>query len=962
MNKLNQKTIYFKWLLFLCLLNFSVDINAQCAGTSSTVTICDKYSDSNNQSYDLNNVLIGELPGGTWSTNDPAVYFALQENTGILNLWRIHYAGTHVFTYTNNLCGESATVTIDLGGYSGEDNIEGDANACSDDTAVDLNRFLGDQENDILPDVNGLWEEDPATFTGHLNDNFFNAEEAGPGNYTFTYTVAPVGSCPESISTIILKVHPRAESGEAQGLTICNNEDFSIYTNVNLNDLLTDEDSEGTWSDNSGTNQLSDLSDNIIDIQQIYNDFGIGEYSFTYLVYPTPYHPVCQESSTIVTITILPTLIGTLDVDNYCVSQDTFPVSLTYDDTYLYNGTYDITYSLSGVAQTETVSAILTNGVGSFNIEKSTAPTNSTVTLDITNIVGTSPSQTVCPSILVPSVDFLITNPSATTTNGCVNTDVTVDFMNIFDNTEVLSNQTHTIDYSITSPSGIITNLSENVLSFTNGTASFTIPGTNFVEGGDYDFNFDVVGGLDLGCTLSSSSSITPTPSEIQLDLVVDDNCDATLIDVLIDAPTLASGTYSITYDVVDQLSNNVLTQNSINFSGGTASYQIDVAGFAQGNYTVSVRSSQNDTTPCRLQFDFELQENFARGGVPDAPLADVLQTFCLSNYTSSGPTLEDISVTATGTILFYSTATDTSILPITTALVNGEDYFISNTDLNNNCEGSNRVQVVTMLTNPEGPTVTETNPEFCAADNATVSNLSVNVSNGDTTVWYDALTGGNLLDQTTILENGISYFASSENSNGCHSTDRVEVTPIVHELEPATLEFTTLSLCGLDNPTVTNLAVLENSNSYETRWFNDAESTTPLDSSTPLVANTMYYAESYNPITGCINPERFAVTILLSNCEPDAYNFFIPDAFSPNGDGKNDLYFIPNIEIIFPDFTLEILNRYGSSMFKGDINNPAWDGTNNKSSVAPNGVYFYIINYNKEGYNPIQGDLYLNR
>uniref|UniRef100_UPI0025C0EC85 hypothetical protein n=1 Tax=Maribacter sp. TaxID=1897614 RepID=UPI0025C0EC85 len=678
MNNQNKLTIFLKWFIFLIMMNYTIFSSAQCAGSDITISVCDKYSDTNNKTFDLFSVLTGESPGGSWSTTDPATYFALDSNTGVLNLWRIHSAGTHVFTYTNNSCGESANVSIDLGGYSGEDNIIGDANACSDDSSVNLNPFLGDQTNDILPDINGVWAEDPFTATGQLNDNFFNAEEAGPGTYTFTYTVAAIGICSESTTTIILKVYPRAQSGEGQGITICNNEDFSLYTNVNLNDLLTDEDTQGTWSDDSSTNQLSSLSDNIIDIQQIYNDFGVGTYSFTYTVFPTPFHPVCSEASTPVIITILPTLDGTMEVDNYCVSQNTYPVTLTYDSTLLPNGQYNIEYALTGVLGTETVSSTFNNGTATFDIEKNSVPINSIVSINIVDVGG------VCPNILVSSSSFLITDPTATVPDACINTDVTVSLSNIFDNTEVLSNQTHTINYTLTDPNSIVSNLTGNV-SFTNGNGNLIIPGTNFTEGGIYNIEFDIVGGLDLGCNINASTTITPLPSEIQLDLIVDNNCNATQINVIIDAPILSNGTYDIIYDVVDQISNNVLTQNNINFAGGTANYQIDVTSLVQGNYTVRVRSSQNDTTPCRLQFDYELTENFAIMGTPSIPTADALQSFCLNNYNITGPTLEDIQVTAGGTILFYATATDTNILPITTILVDGEDYFISNTDLNNN-------------------------------------------------------------------------------------------------------------------------------------------------------------------------------------------------------------------------------------------------------------------------------------
>ena len=53
--------------------------------------------------------------------------------------------------------------------------------------------------------------------------------------------------------------------------------------------------------------------------------------------------------------------------------------------------------------------------------------------------------------------------------------------------------------------------------------------------------------------------------------------------------------------------------------------------------------------------------------------------------------------------------------------------------------------------------------------------------------------------------------------------------------------------------------------------------------------------------------------------------------------------------------------------MFKGDSNAPQWDGRSSESinlidGIAPNGVYFYVINFNKDNKSPQQGRLYLNR
>jgi len=283
----------------------------------------------------------------------------------------------------------------------------------------------------------------------------------------------------------------------------------------------------------------------------------------------------------------------------------------------------------------------------------------------------------------------------------CVQTDATVTINNILDTSGNFANGTFTTEYVLTRPDASTETSETFELAFTNGNATFSIAGSNFSDGGEYEVSPTILNTFPTNCNLADIFIVTPLPDAIQLDLIVDNNCDATQIDVLVDAPILPNGTYTITYDVTELGSNTVLTTNTINFTGGTAAYQIDVDALPLGNYTASVRSIQNDTTPCRLDFEFEENENFSRGGVPEAPQAATNQTFCLSDF-PSGPTLMDIEVTAAGDILFYDTLTDTTILPISTALVDGEDYFITNSDPLTNCEGTERIQVTIGFSNPE--------------------------------------------------------------------------------------------------------------------------------------------------------------------------------------------------------------------------------------------------------------------
>ena len=93
-----------------------------------------------------------------------------------------------------------------------------------------------------------------------------------------------------------------------------------------------------------------------------------------------------------------------------------------------------------------------------------------------------------------------------------------------------------------------------------------------------------------------------------------------------------------------------------------------------------------------------------------------------------------------------------------------------------------------------------------------------------------------------------------------------------------------------------------------------------------------------------------------------------IPDGFSPNDDGINDFFVIRNLPELYPNYKIEIYNRYGNILYKGDRNTQNWDGTSSQGgvkiggNVVPTGVYFFILEFNDGTRNPIQGRLYLSR
>ncbi len=93
---------------------------------------------------------------------------------------------------------------------------------------------------------------------------------------------------------------------------------------------------------------------------------------------------------------------------------------------------------------------------------------------------------------------------------------------------------------------------------------------------------------------------------------------------------------------------------------------------------------------------------------------------------------------------------------------------------------------------------------------------------------------------------------------------------------------------------------------------------------------------------TGCIATDLIMVEVEEN---PDAI-IGIYNAFSPNGDGVNDDWFIDGIEK-FPENEVLIFNRWGDKVKElQNYNNQSvvWNGLNNRNERLPDGTYYYIV------------------
>jgi gliding motility-associated-like protein len=111
----------------------------------------------------------------------------------------------------------------------------------------------------------------------------------------------------------------------------------------------------------------------------------------------------------------------------------------------------------------------------------------------------------------------------------------------------------------------------------------------------------------------------------------------------------------------------------------------------------------------------------------------------------------------------------------------------------------------------------------------------------------------------------------------------------------------------------------------------------------------TTTYTVIVTDFNGCSSTDNIVVNVV-----PTCLGFAMPNAFSPNGDGKNDEYEFTPLGI--DEFvSISIYNRWGERVFESSSKEYKWDGNYYWGKKAEIGVYVYRIEYICEGETTIE-------
>lgn len=235
-------------------------------------------------------------------------------------------------------------------------------------------------------------------------------------------------------------------------------------------------------------------------------------------------------------------------------------------------------------------------------------------------------------------------------------------------------------------------------------------------------------------------------------------------------------------------------------------------------------------------------------------------------------------------------------------------------------------------------------------------------IANGSLSGTYDWSSGQSTAIIDVSPSNNTTYDLVYTYGDGCTLEGAVQVTvkdsfslKIISDPDTNRINLgDPLSLMGIIAPS-------QNLSAFQFQWLENGTETVGTTDAIQLVPVTEDSVISYDLIAiapnGCQERVRATFTIVLPLV-------VVPNAFTPNKDGVNDLFRMKVIEGSAIVQSMEVYDRWGTKVFSSVEPQPSWDGTF-EGKEAPSDVYVYVIRWQRgDGalQPPLIGDIVLLR
>ncbi|HSH65601.1 MAG TPA: gliding motility-associated C-terminal domain-containing protein, partial [Bacteroidia bacterium] len=295
------------------------------------------------------------------------------------------------------------------------------------------------------------------------------------------------------------------------------------------------------------------------------------------------------------------------------------------------------------------------------------------------------------------------------------------------------------------------------------------------------------------------------------------------------------------------------------------------------------------------------------------------------------------------GTYNWYETATGgtpvfTGSVFITPILTGTKTYYVE-VVAKGACVSVSRTAVTVVVNEtPVSPVVTGPDT-ICSRNTATLTATAP----GGIYKWYETATGGTpvyvgAIYTTPALTTTKTYYVESISTIGaCASTSRTPVTVTVLVVKA---EFTANPLSGEAPLFVDFTNKSSGANSYHWELGDQSESTSVNTSHTYNVTSEGTASYEITLISknafGCADTSKLTITVFPFS------ELIVPNVFTPNGDGINDLFNFESSGLNIVNASL--FDRWGLKLYEWSSLRGGWDGRSESGLEAPEGTYYYLI------------------
>lgn len=177
-------------------------------------------------------------------------------------------------------------------------------------------------------------------------------------------------------------------------------------------------------------------------------------------------------------------------------------------------------------------------------------------------------------------------------------------------------------------------------------------------------------------------------------------------------------------------------------------------------------------------------------------------------------------------------------------------------------------------------------------------------------------------------------YTALVLDGNNCQATVQFTIT----EPDEWLIEFPEPYVFTARGASVTLTPILDASIKADTYFWEPSQGLSCTDCDDPVATplETTTYTVTITDENGCVQDADVAVVV------KNDYELFLPNAFSPNGDGRNDVWAPIDFGSV-RDIDITIFDRWGGTVFSSNSVSKGWDGTS-KGKVVYSETFVYVV------------------